>query len=395
MQCDLAPFCLRLAGARAAVLGLVLTLSLAAQPGPGGMPPAPRGPQDTLVSPEVRADRTVTFRLYAPEAKEVTLTGDWMATPAARTGGTVKMTKGADGIWTFTTPPLEATIHLYFFTLDGLNIADPVNPVLKLRTRTSGSLVEVPGDPPPVWQMQAVAHGSVDTHWHHPAAYDDDHQFAVYLPPGYHTGTARYPVLYLIHGGGDVYSSWVTAGAANLILDNLIAQKKTVPMIVVMPFNGSRFPSLPVPQSGGPAAFESYMVKELIPFIDSTYRTLADRKNRAMAGLSAGGAATYNVGLKHTELFSQFGFFSSGAMTGDAVKRYPELASAEAAAGKLDLIWISYGRQDPNYTGAEAFDAALTKNGIKHTYVTREGGHVWPVWRWSLAEFAPLLFRNR
>jgi enterochelin esterase-like enzyme len=113
-----------------------------------------------------------------------------------------------------------------------------------------------------------------------------------------------------------------------------------------------------------------------------------------MAGLSAGGGATFNVGLKHTELFSQFGFFSSGAITAEAVSRYPELASARASGGKLDLIWISYGNQDPNHTGAEAFDAALTKNGVKHTYVTRDGGHVWAVWRWSLTEFAPLLFRN-
>jgi len=112
-------------------------------------------------------------------------------------------------------------------------------------------------------------------------------------------------------------------------------------------------------------------------------------------GRLAGGGATYNVGLKHTELFSQFGFFSSGAITGEAAAKYPELASAKAAEGKLDLVWISYGNQDPNFKGAEAFSAALKKNGVKHTYVTRDGGHVWPVWRWSLAEFAPLLFRNR
>ncbi len=204
---------------------------------------AARGIQETLVSSEVRAERTVTFPLYAPKATEVTITGDWMATLESRTGGIAKMTKGADGVWTFTSPPLEPTIHLYFFTLDGLNIADPVNPVIKLRNRTSGSLVEVPGNPAPVWQLQQVPRGTVD-------------------------------------------------------------------------FN-------------------------------------------------------------------------------KAAARCPELASAKAAEGKLDLIWISYGNQDPNHTGAEAFDAALTKNGVKHTYVTRDGGHVWPVWRWSIAEFSPLLFRKK
>ncbi|MCC7175939.1 MAG: hypothetical protein IT159_12150 [Bryobacterales bacterium] len=358
-----------------------------------------RGPAETLVSPEVHPDRTVTFRLYAPKAAEVTITGDWMATLEARTGGTAKMTRSADGVWSFTSPPLEPTVHLYFFTLDGLNIADPVNPFIKLRNRTSGSLVEVPGSPPPVWQLQQTPRGTVDINWRRSAVYNDEHPFAVYLPPGYRTGSARYPVLYLVHGGGDIFSSWVTPGAANVILDNLIAQKKAVPMIIVMPYNGSNYPNLPLEQGGAAgnaaARFEQYLLKELIPYVDANYRTLADRKNRAMAGLSAGGGATYNVGLKHTGLFSQFGFFSSGAITGEAAARYPELASAKAAAGKLDLIWISYGRQDPNYKGAEAFSAALTKNGVKHTYVTRDGGHVWPVWRWSLAEFAPLLFRNR
>ena len=184
-----------------------------------------------------------------------------------------------------------------------------------------------------------------------------------------------------------------------MILDNLIAQKKALPMIIVMPFNGSNYPNLPLAPrgaaGGGASAFEQYLTKELIPYIDSNYRTLTDRKNRAMAGLSAGGGATFNVGLKHPELFSQFGFFSTGAISApDAASRYPEFASAKAAEGKFDLIWISYGNQDPNHVGAEAFDAALTKNGVKHTYVTREGGHVWPVWRWALAKFAPLLFRT-
>jgi enterochelin esterase family protein len=388
-------FCWRLLCAGACLLGLVAAAPFAL----AQAPQAGRGVQETLVSPEVHADRTVTFRLNAPKASEVTITGDWMATLEARTGGTAKMARGADGVWTFTSPPLEPTIHLYFFTIDGLNIADPVNPLIKLRNRTSGSLVEVPGDPVPVWQPQAVPRGTVDIHSQRSATYGDEHPFAVYLPPGYRSGTVRYPVLYLVHGGGDVYLSWVNAGAANVILDNLIAAKKAVPMIVVMPYNGSNYPNLPLEQ-GGPAGstpprFEQYMTKELMPFIDANYRTLADRKHRAMAGLSAGGGATFNVGLKHTELFSQFGLFSSGAITGEAASRYPELASGKAAEGKLDLLWISYGNQDPNHTGAEAFHAALTKNGVKHTYVTRDGGHVWPVWRWSLAEFAPLLFRGK
>jgi len=357
-----------------------------------------RGPVDTLVSPEVHPDHTVTFRLRAPQANDVTLTGDWMATLETSTGGTTKMTKDASGIWSFTSPPLEPTVHLYFFTVDGVNIADPVNPDVKLRVRTSGSLVEVPGDPIPVWQLQEVPRGSVDLNWHHSRAYDDYHEFAVYLPPGYYKSNARYPVLYLVHGAGDIATSWTNPGATNVILDNLIAQKKAVPMIVVMPFNGGNNPAAGRGQGGGrgagPSPFDEYLTKELMPLIDSTYRTLPGRKNRAMAGLSAGGGATYNVGLKHTELFSQFGFLSAAGVNGEFATKYPEFADAKNAAAKLDLIWIGVGQQDPLKAGSQAFDEALTGLKIKHTFLTREGGHVWPVWRWALSEFAPLLFRK-
>ncbi len=181
----------------------------------------------------------MTFRIRAPQATTVTLTGDWLATLASSTGGPTPMTKDASGVWSVTTAPLEPTVHLYFFTVDGMNIADPINPKLKLRVRTSASLVEVPDTPPAVWQVRDVPHGSVDWNWHQSTAYNDTHEFLVYLPPGYFTSKARYPVLYLVHGAGDTALGWTTAGAANLILDSLIAEKKAVPMIVVMPFNGS------------------------------------------------------------------------------------------------------------------------------------------------------------
>jgi enterochelin esterase family protein len=362
-----------------------------------------RGAQDTLASPEVHADRTVTFRLRAPQASDVTLTGDWLATPETPTGGTVKMNKDATGVWSVTTAPLEATIHLYFFTIDGLNIADPINPKMKLRTRTSASLVEVPGDPVPVWQIQDVPHGSVDWNWQHSAAYNDTHEFFVYLPPGYEKGKARYPVLYLVHGAGDTAAAWTIAGAANLILDNLIAQKKAVPMIVVMPFNGSNA-AAPPPAAGnagrgGASAtppFEQYMLTELMPYVDAKYRTAPGRKNRAMAGLSAGGAATYNVGLKHLEIFSQLGMFSAAGGGGaDFAARYPQLAAdPKGTNAKLSVFWIGCGQQDALDNAAKEFDAGLTKVQINHTFMDREGGHVWPVWRWCLSQFAPLLFQK-
>jgi enterochelin esterase family protein len=386
----------------ALALGPGRPLMAQAQPAAGGRGGGGRGQQDNLVSPEVHPDRTVTFRVRAPQASDVKLTGDWMATPEAATGGTIAMTKDAAGIWSVTSPPLEATIHLYFFTLDGLAIADPVNPKIKLRTRTSASLVEVPGDPAPVWQIQAVPHGSVDWNWQHSAVYNDTHEFFVYLPPGYEKGNARYPVLYLVHGSGDTAIGWTMAGAANVILDNLIAQKKATPMIVVMPYNGGTPAARPAAaagaggRGGNGSAFEDYMLKELMPFVDAKYRTAAGRKNRAMAGLSAGGAATYNVGLKHLEIFSQLGMFSSaGSGGGDFATRYPQLAAdPKGTNARLEVFWIGVGQQDPLDKAAKDFDAALTKLQIKHTFLDREGGHVWPVWRWCLSQFAPLLFKK-
>ena len=365
-----------------------------------------RGQQDNLVSPEIHPDRTVTFRVRAPQAADVNLTGDWMATPDAPTGGTIPMTKDAAGIWSFTSPPLEASLHLYFFTVDGLAIADPVNPRIKLRVRTSASLVEVPGDPAPLWQIQDVPHGSVDWNWQHSAVYNDTHEFFVYLPPGYEKGNARYPVLYLVHGSGDTAAGWTMAGGANVILDNLIAQKKATPMIVVMPYNGGTPAARPTPAAGGNTgnggrggagtAFEDYMLKELMPFVDAKYRTAPGRKNRAMAGLSAGGAATYNVGLKHLEIFSQLGMFSSaGSGGGDFATRYPQLAAdPKGTNARLEVFWIGVGQQDPVDKSARDLDASLTKLQIKHTFLDREGGHVWPVWRWCLSQFAPLLFKK-
>jgi enterochelin esterase family protein len=408
----------------AATILASLLIAVPAQPqgrGPSGG--AGRGQaQDNLVSPEVHPDRTVTFRVRVPEAKVVTLTGDWLATLQSSTGGTIPMTKDSSGIWSVTSAPLEATVHLYSFTIDGLNIADPINPRMKLRVRTSASLVEVPADPVPVWGFRDnIPHGSMDWNQQHSAVYNDTHEFLVYLPPDYHTGKAKYPVLYLVHGAGDTALGWGTAGAANLILDSLIAEKKAVPMIVVMPFNGSNNPqpaggrgnggnagAAPAAaggrganggsgrggRGGGNTQFEDYMVKELIPFIDSHYRVASGRQNRAMAGLSAGGGATFNVAFKHTELFSAAGLFSA-ATTGSFEARYPELAAdAKGTNAKMPVIWIGCGTSDTLDVPAKTLDAELTKLKINHTYKDRDGGHVWPVWRWALSEFVPLIFHK-
>jgi enterochelin esterase-like enzyme len=361
---------------------------------PRGEGAPPQSPGNSVVSPEFHADHSITIRLYAPKATDVSITADWLANIKARTGGTTTMTKGDDGVWTYTTPPLETTGHYYSFTVDGIKMADPVNPEIKVHAvRGSESLVEVPGTPTPMWQLQNVPRGPLEIVTQPSKAYNDEHTFAVYLPPDYHKSTARYPVLYLMHGSGDNYAGWTNAGNANIIMDNLIAQKKVVPMIIVMPYNGITYPHPQVRPAAGQSPFEDYMVKELIPYIDANYRTKPDRKHRAMAGLSAGSGATYNVGMNHTELISQFGLLSAGVLNTAAASRYPYLASGKETAAKLDLMWISCGTEDTDLAGIKDFTAIMDKNGVKYTLVTREGGHVWAVWRWSLVQFAPLLFR--
>jgi enterochelin esterase family protein len=329
-------------------------------------------PPDGTVSPEVHPDRTVTFRLKAPKASEATLYGDWMPVGKAE-----PMTKSADGIWSITTQPLEAAGHLYFFNLDGLAIADPINPVVKLRQRTSASLVEVPAAAPAAWEIRDVPHGSLVTEWHKSAVLNRIERFVVYLPPGYEKGSAKYPVLYLVHGSGDVPESWTNAGHANFILDNLIADGKAKPMIIVMPAGHAA----PFGVQGGGnnnALFESYLTKEVIPAVEAKYRVAPGAANRALSGLSMGGGHTIFTGFKHADLFSALGIFSPGL---------PRDFDVAALHPKIPLVWIACGDIDTtvNYARVKTWAEGLDKAGIKEKFTTYSGAHTWPVWRMSRA----------
>jgi len=340
---------------------------------------------DGLVSPEVHGDRTVTFRVRAPKTAEVTVYGDWMPV-----GKPEAMTKGADGVWSLTTAPLEANGHLYWFNLDGVAVPDPVNPVIKLRQRTSASLVEVPSAEGSAWDLRDVPHGTLVTEWQKSAVLNRTERIVLYLPPGYQKSSAKYPVLYLVHGSGDTPDSWTNAGHANFILDNLIADGKAKPMIVVMPaghavpFGAGR---------GGPAnnndLFEEYLTKEVIPTIESRYRIAPGRGNRALAGLSMGGGHTIYTGFSHPELFSALGIFSPGLPR--------NFDSKFKGNVKPPAIWISCGDIDTTvqYPRIKAWAESLDKAGIQEKFVTYSGAHTWPVWRMSLTEFAPTLFRNK
>jgi enterochelin esterase-like enzyme len=362
---------------------LALLLSLVMLDG-GAAPPAPR-PPDTLVSPEVHPDHTVTLRLRAPRAAQVTVAGEWTH-PAPNTPQ--KLSRDKEGVWSITVGPLDPNIYIYLFEVDGVTTTDPVNPLIKLRARGSASMVEVPGGMP--WEFRAVPHGAVQVLTHAaPALGNAQRQVIVYTPPGYERGNTRYPVLYLFHGTNDLAVGWTMCGRANLILDNFLADKKAVPMIVVMPW-GHALPFGARPPAGQPGnndVFEDYLIKDVMPLVEARYRIAPGRRNHAVVGLSMGGAQALQIGLHHRAIFGSIGVFGSGMTRADFEAHY------QTAGEKLDLLFVGVGKDDGGAARARELADTLTAHGLPATFEEIEGGHTYPVWRKLLVETAPLLFR--
>ncbi len=343
---------------------------------------------DTLVSPEVHPDRRVTFRVRAPKASEVSLFGDWM-TPNTRQ----VMTREDQGVWSTTIGPLKPGLAIYTFTIDGVTMPDPINPRIKLRARTSASLVDVKGDPPELWEARDVPHGAVEVNWEKSKITGDTRPYYIYTPPGYSSGRSkRYPVLYLLHGNNDTAAGWTDVGKANFILDNLLAEKKALPMILVMPW-GHAVPYTGS-QSNNTATFERYLIGEVIPPVERKYRVARGRENRAIAGLSMGGGHALQIGLSHLDLFSAVAAFSS-AVPGNFEGRFKSLLDdPEGTNRKLKQLWIGCGRQDPAFERNQQLSELLTAHNVRNTFHATEGLHNFAVWRRYLAEVAPLLFRR-
>lgn len=352
-------------------------------------------PPDGLVSPEVHPDGKVTFRIRAAKASEVTLFGDWMPP-----GSKHPMTKDTEGIWSTTVGPIEATIHLYSFTVDGVTLADPVNPRIKLRQRTSASLVEVPAKGAP-WEVRDVPHGSVDVNWLRTAVINGEtRQVFVYTPPGYEKNLKqRYPILYLLHGSGDTAESWTQVGATNLILDNLIAEKKAKPMIVVMPLGHAvPFGSPREIAMKNVPLMEEYMLKDLLPWAEAKYRIAPGRQNRALAGLSMGGGQTMRTVATNPDQFAYVGVWSAGVnpqTTADFEQRNAAfLANASKVNQNIKLFTVTCGEKDAlAFAGSKNLAEILKKHGIKHELQITPGAHTWINWRQYLNEFAPRLFQ--
>jgi enterochelin esterase family protein len=362
----------------------------AASPSPSPSPTPPPPPR----SPEVGADRTVTFRFRAPNAREVLL---------AREGTTTRqpMLKDAEGVWSVTTGPLEPDLYGYTFVADGVTLADPSNPVMKPNLRTQSSMVHVPGPGLP-WEVAAVPRGQVHRHFYRSRVVGDDRDFYVYTPPGYDPhATTRYPVLYLLHGYSDGADAWTAVGRAHVILDNLIAQGRAKPMLVVMPlgygildpFTGYLFADVPR-RLRNFDGFRQALLTEVVPEVETGYKVATDPGSRAITGLSMGGAESLLVGLNALDRFAWVGGFSAGGFGAREEDLNPYFPNLDASANsRLRLLWIACGTEDGLIDVNRRFRQFLDARGVKHTAVETPGAHTWLVWRRYLATLVPMLFR--
>jgi len=376
----------------------------AAGRGPGGG----RGPQ--VVSPVVGEDRRVTFRILAPQAESVKVSGGDI--PGNQQG--TAMTKGENGIWEVVMGPIDPGAYRYNFNVNGVTTIDPRNPSISESNTNVWSLVYIPGAD--FMDTKDVPHGAVASITYWSSSLNRFRRMHVYTPPGYQLGKDKFPVFYLLHGAGDCDEAWTSVGRAGFILDNLIAAKKAKPMIVVMPaghtstagFGGGR-------GAGGQDEFVKDFAADIMPYAESHYRVIGDRAHRAIAGLSMGGSQTLNIAIPHLEKFAYVGVFSSGligsfgggrgARGGAAATTPPappgptweeqhqaELDNAAARKG-LKLVWFSTGTEDGLMNTTKGTVEMLKKHGFNPVFKESPGGHTWINWRNYLNEFAPQLFQ--
>jgi enterochelin esterase family protein len=353
-----------------------------------------------LVSPEVSPDRKVTFRLLAPKADSVKVMGGDMP----GNGPGTAMTKGENGVWEATVGPLPGGAYRYNFNVAGLTLLDPRNPANSESNNNVWSMVVVPGDDR--FDTKQVPHGAVAAVTYYSTELKRHRRMTIYTPPGYENGKEKYPVFFLLHGASDSDHSWSSVGRAGVILDNLIAEKKAKPMIMVMPAGHTNAGGFRVP--GAADEFAKDFVTDIMPYVDKHYRVQTGRAHRAIAGLSMGGNQTLAVGIPHLDKFAYLGVFSSGligefgptrpgAPARPAGPSFEERHKAEldnpALKKGLKLVWFGIGKEDFLLKTAEGTVALLKKHGFDVTYKETAGGHTWLNWRDYLAEFAPKLFQ--
>ncbi len=364
--------------------------------------------QTELVSPLVNDAGTVTFRLRAPLARTVTVRGDW-----EQNGGIGQMTKNSDGTWTYTTGKLPSDLYMYAFLVDSVRILDPAN---AFSYRDVGNLFSIflvnhgNGD---YYSVNDVPHGNLNWVWYPSAQYKTNRRLAVYTPPGYEGSKKKYPVLYLLHGSGGDEQAWITLGRVPSILDNLIAQGKIEPMIVVMP-NGNpsrqaapgetkeNFSYRPVMSQFLPnfrdGSYE-YSFPEIVNYIDSHFQTKPQKSQRAIAGLSMGGFHSLVIAADYPNLFDYVGLFSPGTSlnaldtTRPAYHNLNEKITLQKKQG-FKLYWIGIGNADHLIESMQAYRKRLDSLQFPYTYVESQRGHIWSNWRSYMLQFTPLLFKK-
>ena len=363
----------------------------AAQPGRPAFGRGPQGP--VVVSPEVGADRHVTFRIFAPQAENVKLSAGDISGSGQR-----QLTKGENGVWETTVGPLDPGAYRYNFNVNGLAVIDPRSPSISESNNNVWSVVYVPGSD--FMDTTDVPHGAVASVYYRSTALGRTRRMHVYIPPGYETGDEKYPVFYLLHGAGDSDDSWTSVGRANFILDNLIAARKARPMIVVMPAGHTSTSSFIAAPSGRAATmtsdFENDFLKDLIPYVEGHYRVLAERRYRAIAGLSMSGGQTLSIAISHPQQFDYVGVFSSGLFQRNPAQweteHQPQLDDA-AAKQELKLFWFRTGKDDFLLQNTRRTVELLRKHGFNIVFEESSGAHTWINWRNYLNEFAPQLFQ--
>lgn len=427
-------------------LAVMCALASRAAPQPGQParngqpPPAGRGvgpgtaATPAVVSPEVLPDRRVTFRIFAPKADEVRLTG----TDIPRNSQGTAMAKGDNGIWEVTIGPLEPGSYRYNFTVNGVAVIDPRSPAISQSNNNVWSLVHVPGAA--YMDTQDVPHGAVASVTYYSTALQKVRRMHVYTPPRYELGGGTFPVFYLLHGAGDSDDSWTSVGRAGFILDNLIAAGKATPMILVMPAGhtsqaiGARgMPPTATNGGRGSAPADEFVrdfVQDVMPYIEKNYRVIADRPHRAIAGLSMGGSQTLNIAIPHLDQFAYIGVFSSGLFAPSGRGRGPAASSAtpsmvtpasatpasppappppafdiaweaqhlpdlDNAIGRkgLRMLWFATGSEDRLLPATKGTVEMFQKHGFAPSFKESGGGHTWANWRAYLNEFAPQLFK--
>jgi len=368
-----------------------LLIAQQTKPTPAEEPAAQRRP--SLDTPQVHSDDSVTFSFLAPNAQEVKL---------AREGTEpVPMQRDDKGVWTVNTAPLPPDFYGYSIIVDGIRTIDPFNHLMKPNLLGTESMVHVPGPASLPWELNDVPHGEVHHHFYRSAVANDDRDFYVYTPPGYDPAAkTTYPVLYLLHGYSDDASGWSAVGRANVILDNLIAQGKAKPLIVVMPLG---YGTMEIISLGWGAwshtdvrdknfsNFREALLTEVMPKVETEYRISTDRNSRAIAGLSMGGSESLLTGLNNLDKFAWIGAFSSGGIPEEFEKDFPALDAKSNQ--KIRLLWIACGTEDHLITVNRNLREWLKSKGVQHADIETPGMHTWMVWRRDLAEFAPLLFR--